>query len=427
MPPSVPRVSLNRRTAIKLLATAGAFAGNHAEASATALPSRSTDAEDREIWVQHLQRIADPVLSAMSAGQLRARMPVEAGAKVIEDRRKSTHLEAVGRLLAGIAPWLEHGPRSGSEATLRERFAQLARNGLSFGTDAKSPDYLRFGETGQSLVDTAFLALAILRAPTELWTALPPVTRAKLIEAFKAVRPIKPPESNWLLFAAMVEVALRFAGEDWQRDRVDKALRKHASWYVGDGLYGDGSDFHFDFYNSFVIQPFLLEILDRHAGEDPEWLALKIKEDNRALRYATIQERLIAPDGSYPAVGRSITYRCGAFHHLADMTRRERLPEDLPPGQVRSALTAVVHRTLDVPGTFDHNGWLQIGLCGHQPSLGETYISTGSLYLCAAVFLPLALAPSNRFWSDPATDWTSRQLWSGKDLPADHALRDSTA
>jgi hypothetical protein len=223
----------------------------------------------------------------------------------------------------------------------------------------------------------------------------------------------------------MIEVALRFAGEDWQRNRVDDALRKHAAWYVGDGLYGDGPDFHFDFYNSFVIQPFLLEILDRHANEDPAWLALKTKEDARALRYAAIQERLVAPDGSYPAIGRSITYRCGAFHHLAEMARRQRLPETLSPAQARSVLTAVIQRTLSAPGTFDAHGWLQIGLCGHQPALGETYISTGSLYLCSAAFLPLALPPENRFWSDPAADWTSRQIWSGKNLPADHALHET--
>ena len=424
MPPSAPSASLNRRTALKLLATAGALGTPQIEASAALPAKHSTGAQDRELWLRHLQRIADPVLSAMSAGQLRARMPVEAKPEVLEERRKGTQLEAVGRLLSGLAPWLEHGPTQSPEATLRRRYLEQARAGLAFGTDPASPDYLHFGDTGQTLVDAAFLALAILRAPTQLWAQLPASTRTNLVQAFKAVRHIRPPQSNWLLFSAMVEVALRFAGEDWQRDRVDDALRKHASWYLGDGVYGDGPEFHFDFYNSFVIQPFLLEILDRCADQDPAWLELKQHEDARSLRYAAIQERMIAPDGSYPVLGRSITYRCGAFHHLAEMTRRERLPEHLAPAQVRSALTAVIRRTLEAPGTFDQNGWLQIGLSGHQPSLGETYISTGSLYLCTAAFLPLALPPENRFWSGPPTDWTSRKIWAGLDAPADHALSD---
>src|SRR6185437_789407 len=108
----------------------------------------------------------------------------------------------------------------------------------------------------------------------------------------------------------------------------------------------------------------------------------------RAKRYAAIQERLIAPDGSFPAIGRSITYRCGAFHLLAQMALNGELPDGVSGAQVRSAMTAAMRRIMDAPGTFDANGWLQIGFCGHQPHLGETYISTGSLYLCAVALLP---------------------------------------
>jgi hypothetical protein len=141
----------------------------------------------------------------------------------------------------------------------------------------------------------------------------------------------------------------------------------------------------------------------------------------RARRFAAVQERLIAPDGSYPPLGRSLTYRCGAFHHLAFMALRRDLPDAIKPAQVRSALTAVIRRTLGAPDTFDGD-WLRIGLAGNQPSLGESYISTGSLYLCTFAFVPLGLSPADEFWAAPAEEWTSRKLWSGVDLPADHAL-----
>ena len=90
--------------------------------------------------------------------------------------------------------------------------------------------------------------------------------------------------------------------------------------------------------------------------------------------------------------------------------------------QVRGALTAVIRRTLEAPGTFDADGWLRIGLCGHQPGIGETYISTGSLYLCAVALLPLGLPASDAFWSAPSQPWTSAKAWSGKAFPIDHAL-----
>ncbi len=167
---------------------------------------------------------------------------------------------------------------------------------------------------------------------------------------------------------------------DWDRMRVDYALRQHEQWYLGDGVYGDGPRFHWDYYNSFVIQPMLLDVLAAVGDEDPEWRRLKEPVLRRAQRYAAIQERLISPEGTYPVIGRSSAYRFGAFQLLAQIALMKSLPDGLSPAQVRCALTAVIQRTLSAPGTFDKDGWLTIGVCGHQPGLGEGYISTGSLY-----------------------------------------------
>jgi hypothetical protein len=166
----------------------------------------------------------------------------------------------------------------------------------------------------------------------------------------------------------------------------------------------------------------LLAVVDECGDEQPGWKAMRPRIVGRARRYAAVQERLIGADGSFPAVGRSLAYRCGAFHLLADMALRRDLPDDVSPAQVRGALGAVISRTLDAPGTFDAEGWLRIGLCGHQPAAGETYISTGSLYLCAVAFLPLGLAPADPFWASPSQPWTSAKAWSGLEVPIDHAL-----
>ena len=71
---------------------------------------------------------------------------------------------------------------------------------------------------------------------------------------------------------------------------------------------------------------------------------------------------------------------------------------------------------------FDKNGFLNIGVCGAQPRMGEPYISTGSLYLCCAVFLPLGLTESAPFWSDPDCPWTQKRIWAGEDTVCVHAL-----
>jgi hypothetical protein len=378
--------------------------------------------EDRMSWVEMLDRVCRPVFSALNEGRLKAVMPVEAYAGEQQHRRQTTYLEALGRGLAGIAPWLEHGATEGEEGRVREQYCEWARAGIASAVDRDSPDYMDFGGDRQTIVDTAFLSLAMLRAPHELRERLSPHTRAQLADAMRATRSLLPNYNNWLLFSAMIEAALCALGEPWDRMRVDYALREHANWYVGDGVYGDGPHFHQDYYNSFVIQPFLTVLMEAIGKQDAAWEAMAEDIHDRGRRYAAIQERMIAPDGSYPIVGRSIAYRCGAFQQLADAALRHALPEDVSPQQVRGALTAVIRRTLGATGTFDKNGWLQIGLAGHQPAIGEIYISTGSLYLATAAFLPLGLPAEDPFWTAPAAAWTSVKAWSGVDINTDHAL-----
>ncbi len=374
---------------------------------------------DRATWLRLTRRLADPVLTHLAKGTLKKTMPVEevSGAQ----RSAVTHLEALGRLLAGIAPWLELTSDGSEEGAARARYGELARDAIASAVDPKSPDALNFTEDRQPLVDAAFLAQAVLRAPRALWETLEAPTRTRLVAALESTRSIPPGFNNWLLFSATIEAALKRMGAFWDRMRIDYALRQHEQWYKGDGVYGDGPQFHWDYYNSFVIHPMLLDVLDEVGGELPAWQALREPMMRRAQRYAAILERLIAPDGSFPPIGRSIAYRAGAFQVLADMAWRQALPTDLPVAQVRPALTAVLTRTLDAPGTFDQGGWLRIGLAGHQPGVAERYISTGSLYLCAVALLPLGLAPTADFWSAPPQPWTAQRAWTGAAFPIDRA------
>lgn len=380
---------------------------------------------DRTYWLERMQQVAEPVLSALVERRLKRDMPVESKAGLEEERAKFTHLEAFGRLLAGIAAWLElqGGAADAAEEELRLRYASMAREAIAAGTDPASPDYMNFTDGAQPIVDAAFLAQALLRAPRELWQKLEPAVQRNVVAALKETRSRKPYANNWLLFSAIIEAALFAAGErDWDPMRIDYAIRQHEQWYKGDGAYGDGPNFHWDYYNSFVIQPMLVDILEAVHSQDEAWDAYRLAVLPRARRYASVLERFIAPDGSFPPIGRSLAYRSGAFQSLAQSALRDELPEELAQGSVRSALTAVIRRTLEAPGTFTDAGWLTIGLAGHQPGLGEGYISTGSLYLCSTVFLPLGLPASHPFWSDPAAPWTSQLAWGGVDIQIDSAL-----
>ncbi len=414
--------AMNRRAFLYLTGAAPLAASlRERQPRPPAAPDRPHAAPDlRAAWLARLDRIASPVLSHLAAGTLRARMPVEQADGA--NREEVTHLEAVGRLLAGIAPWLELDLDAGAERDAQARMRRLATEGLARAVDPSSPDALNFTRQSQPLVDAAFLAQALLRAPRALADAVDATTRTRMVDALASSRSITPGFNNWLLFSATVEAALKRLDAPWDRLRVDYALRQHDEWYKGDGWYGDGPSFHWDYYNSYVIHPMLIDVLDACGDDSAAWKDLRAREDVRARRYAAILERLVAPDGSFPAIGRSIAYRCGAFQLLAQAALRHALPDDLPPPQVRGALDAVVARTLDAPDTYDADGWLQIGLAGHQPELGERYISTGSLYLCAVALLPLGLAASDPFWSGPETPWTARRIWSGGAGAIDHAI-----
>ncbi len=376
----------------------------------------------REVWCERMTALVTPPLEAIANGRLRQTMPRECAGGRDEYCATVCHLEILGRSLAGIAPWLALENVPASEDLAQLRLQQWSRDAITQGLDPQSPDALQFDHTRQTLVDAAFLAHAMLRAPHELFSKLEATTQNRLIDALQTTRQFKPHDCNWLLFSAMVEATLfRFTGE-CQDEVINYAINRHEHWYLGDGTYGDGPDLHHDYYNSYVIQPMLLDILETVSTRNSACEEMLPKVHARAMRYAAVQERMIAADGTYPPIGRSIAYRGGAFQTLAQMALREELPTEVSPAQVRGALTAVIHRTLDAPGTFDQNGWLQIGLAGHQPGLGEGYINTGSLYLCSTIFLPLGLPIDAPFWSQPDLPWTSVKLWNGHDSPADHAL-----
>ena len=338
-----------------------------------------------------------------------------------QSRTSVSYLEAFGRTLSGISPWLNLEGGAKEEVALRNQYRQWALKGLANSVNPNSKDYLRW-DGGQPLVDASFVALALVRCPW-LWEQSDKKVQEQVIEAFKKTRNTIPVYTNWILFSGMIEAFFCKYDLEYDKVRVEFAVREFANhWYTGDGLYSDGMNFSFDYYNSIVIHPYLATILEVINAKQKtyNWYAPKLEKINQ--RYAEILERLIHTDGSYPASGRSITYRAGVFHHLADISLRKKLPSSLKPGQVRGALTAMIKKTLESPSTFTKDGWLTIGLYGAQPSLGEFYITTGSLYICSNAFLPLGLADTDEFWTSAAEPWTSVKIWSGQDVAADHAV-----
>ncbi len=380
-------------------------------------------AATRKIWLNYLDKVARPVMQNIAEGKLKANMPVSVASNSDnkEGRSKVAYLEAFGRTMSGIAPWLQLEGGSKEEVKLRDQYRQWAIKGLANTTDPSSKDFLEWNG-GQPLVDASFLAIGLIRAPW-LWEHLNDKVRQQVVNAFLITRNTLPVYSNWLLFSGVIEAFFDRYDMPYDKLRIDYGIKEFTQhWYVGDGMYSDGNSFHLDYYNSIVIQPYLSDILDVLVLKQK---AYQRESENVKLigqRYAQILERMINADGSYPAIGRSIVYRGGVFHHLANVAYKKQLPTSLTPAQVRDGLTAVIERTLSSPTTFTKEGWLNIGLYGQQPGLADFYITTGSLYICADIFLPLGLPETDEFWSVAPQPWTAVKIWSGQDVAADHAL-----
>lgn len=384
--------------------------------------SRNDEAKptsDRAYWVDMLYRIAQPVLSQMAEGKLQQNMTLELSP--IWDGRDTrvAYLETFGRLMAGVAPWLNLPDDNSEEGKKRAQIRKWALKSYANGVDPESPDYLHWNIHSQNLVDAAYLAESFLRCPS-LWQSLDATTQQRYVKEFKSLRTILTPYNNWLLFRAMVEAFLLNVGEEADGYALGVATRKISEWYLSDGFYSDGPEFSLDYYNSYVIHPMFIEVLEIM---EPKGLYAPVKKElalRRMQRFNQLIERLISPEGTFPAIGRSATYCMGAFQSLAMSAWKYGLPEGMTNGQVRHALTTVMKNMFGVEGNFNKEGFLQLGFAGHQPDLADYYTNNGSLYMTSLVFLPLGLPESHPFWSDPAEDWTSRKAWSGRPFRKDY-------
>ena len=376
--------------------------------------------EDRIYWVSTLQKIAFPVLNNLAKGTLKKNMPNESKSP---ESQKFAYLEAFARVFNGIAPWLELGVDSSEEGKIREKYTYLVLKAISNAINPKSDDYIFVVEPKQSLVDIALFAQGLLRSKNQIWLNLSIEVQAKIIEELKNTRVIAPYENHWLLYTAMIEAALlEFTGE-CDKERLTYGVHKYRDeYYLGDAIYSDGESFELNYYNSVFIHPMLndiLAVMRKYGISDGEFLDVQLM---RSSRLSAQLERLISPEGTYPLVGKSASYRCGVFHLLSQASLLNILPRNINPAQVRSALTKVLVKQFQGPQNFNPDGWLIVGVNGSQIDISEKNVNTGSIYLCCSIFLALGLDMNDDFWISPSAEWTSLKAWNGHQVQRDQPI-----
>ncbi len=384
---------------------------------------------DRDYWVGQAYKMARPVLENMAHGKLQQNMLTEFSPSFDNRNRKVVFMETFGRLMAGIAPWLALPDDGSDEAKQRKQLRDWALASYRNAVDPSSPDYLCWGVSDQNLVDAAYIAESFLRAYDTLWQPLDTLTKRRYFQEFQRLRRIDPPYTNWLLFASTIESFLAKAGGGCDNFRVNMACRKVEEWYVGDGWYADGPVFAFDYYSSYVFHAMYLETLqamiDAKVNTRIDYNKYFDRALKRAQKYAIILERFISPEGTFPVIGRSTPYRLAAMQPLALLAWYQKMPKELSNGQVRAALTQVMHRMFDHQNNYNQKGFLTIGFCGSQPETADWYTNNGSLYMTSLSFMPLGLPANHPFWTDAPQPWTQVKAWNGKTFPKDHRWGDN--
>ena len=110
------RARMNRRHFVRAAAGVGSAALTGLAPAAAAQPAAAATAgPDRaEPGSRASNGSSAPVVRALAAGRLRATMPIESSGT---GRAEVTHLEAVGRTLMGLAPWLALPPSTDAEGS----------------------------------------------------------------------------------------------------------------------------------------------------------------------------------------------------------------------------------------------------------------------------------------------------------------------
>lgn len=385
--------------------------------------SQKTGEWDRIYTIHVLRQLADPVLVPLSMNELHQSVP-KRDWELEQNNYQTSPLQAFVRVLSGIGPWLSLGADESEEGQLRAGYIELARTGIIHATDPDAADFM-FGEAARDrIVHAHNLAYPLVVARDQLWEPLSDKQKDNVVAALKSHRPFEAFPGTWLWFSAIIEAALWELTGECEMKHIERAVESYMGWYVGDGYYTNGDSFNWDNYNSYVAQPLMLEVL-RICKDQGHPLGDHLdKTKARAFRYAEVLEHMISPKGTFPVIGRSSTYRFAYLQHLGYVGARVEWPEVLDPGATRAAMTTVIKRMIEAPGTFDENGWLQPGYVGHQPSARDRYNNTGALYNCTLGLAHLGMPADHPFWTAPRAKWFQQRVWSGEDVANQKAYRE---
>ena len=367
----------------------------------TPLPGFSDNAfQTRSDYARAACALVRPLADYMSPQHARIKLPHSTGAGFSET---AAQLEGFARPLWVIPHFL------GIEESLDHTAAfspQAWVNGLKVGTDPTSPEY--WGELrdfDQKMVEMESIAYAILLRPEWFSFVNDGIAKQNLIAWLVQINHRKMPQTNWLWFRVLVNLALyRVLGVPLSdlKAHIDDSLRALDKLYLDQGWSSDGawSDERkqADYYSgSFALQ-FAPLLFVRFA---PDYDGARTKRyKDQAKQFAGQYWRYFSATGSAIPFGRSLTYRFAfAAFWTAALVAQVDFPAPLnAPGIVKGLLLRHLRWWTKQEHMFNVDGTLHIGYTYPNMHIAENYTSPQSPYWCLKSFIGLDLPEDHPFW-----------------------------
>ncbi len=370
-----------------------------------------------EKWKNHLLTSCNCVLKEFAQKNIHNVFPLHYSPFLKKEKNPTkVYIELFARTWLGISPLLNKN---------NHEIDNLAFNALdSFFSgyiDFKKADNVQVGN--QLMVEMANIVISFLRNH-DLWNIVNDTTKKNICQTLLYTSKLTPHSNNWILFKIVIDI---FLYDKKYINNIHPTLvllnNFEKNFYVGDGWYRDGVIFHMDYYNSFVILPFLYDIykyLNSHFSEQ-KYKTKYYETILKLQRHSEFLERIIAQDGTFPLFGRSMVYRCAVFHALVYCAYLHLLPNTLSYGQVRCALDKVVDNLFN-ENIYNKEGFIQYGFTGFQPEIADSYSNSGSVYYTLLIFMVCGLNENHMFWSDSDKDWSQKKIWNNGVLLKDVSL-----
>ncbi|KAM0702301.1 hypothetical protein Q7P35_011211 [Cladosporium inversicolor] len=367
----------------------------------TPLPGFSDNTfQTRSDYARAACALVKPLATYMSPQHARIKLPCSTGAGFSET---AAQLEGFARPLWVIPHFLgaesdqQHAAAISPEAWI---------DGLRAGTDPTSPEY--WGELhdfDQKMVEMESIAYAILMRPEWFSFVNDESLRRNLVAWLVQINYRKMPQTNWLWFRVLVNLALYRVLKvplSELKTHIDDSLHILDTLYLGEGWSSDGvwSDERkqADYYSgSFALQ-FAPLLFVRFASDYDQTRTKRYKD--QAKQFAEQYWRYFSATGAAIPFGRSLTYRFAfAAFWAAALVAQIDFPAPLNVlGVVKGLLFRHLRWWAKQEHIFNVDETLHIGYTYPNTHMAENYTSPQSPYWCLKPFICLELPEEHLFW-----------------------------